>query len=80
MKAVVQIPDITTTESHGINDGSETVLKRGRSDFTTALLPSTDGVSDLSTIPTREFQSLLRPNPRTCRNCSNRSRWAIGNR
>jgi len=47
IEAVVRISDISTTESHGINDGSETVLKRERSDFTTAPLPSTDGVSDL---------------------------------
>jgi len=52
IEAVVQISDVTTTESHGNNDGSEPVLKSDRSDFTTALLPSTDGVSDLSTIPT----------------------------
>jgi len=46
IEAVVQIPDIMTMESHGIKDGIETVLKRDRSDFTTALLPSTNGVSD----------------------------------
>jgi len=48
IEAVVQVSDVTTTESHGINDGSEIVLKRERSDFTTALLPATDGVSDSS--------------------------------
>jgi len=46
IEAAVQFSDITTTESHGINDGNETVLKRDRSDFTAALLPSTDGVSE----------------------------------
>jgi len=40
IEAVVQVSDITTTESHGINAGGETVLKRDCSDFPTALLPT----------------------------------------